>query len=61
MDDRPKLPVSFPNDPYPITIPFDVDDFNIVSIIGGVAFGWYGDIYVNIETKHLPESKLTDS
>jgi len=58
MAEKINIPVRFPNESYAINVPIDLDEFKSKVTFDDVTFGWWGDIYVNIENKYLPDSKL---
>jgi hypothetical protein len=62
MAEKVEVPVTFPNESYPIVIPFDWDDFVVEKVFTDVSFGWMGGkqdgIWVNIENKYIPKEKF---
>ncbi len=58
MADKIVIPVRFPNESYAIEVPIDLDEFESDKTFTEVTFGWWGNIYVNIENKYLPKEKL---
>jgi len=60
MAEKINIPVRFPNESYAIEVPIDLDEFNPEKTFDDVTFGWWGNIYVNIENEYLPEDKMVD-
>lgn len=58
MAEKINIPVRFPNESYAIDVPIDLDEFKADKTFDDVTFGWWGNIYVNIENKYLPKGKL---
>jgi len=50
--------VTFPNESYPIDIPFKWTEFKVENIFDDVVFGWYGDIYVKISREDYEKNNL---
>jgi hypothetical protein len=60
---RKNIPVTFPNESYPINIPVDIDELVVNAVFENELFGdtifcWYGDIYVNLNSKDLDSETL---
>ena len=60
MAEKINIPITFPNESYPIEVPMDFDEFEPKKTFDDVTFGWWGDTYIKIENKYLPEGKLAD-
>jgi len=58
MVEKVTIPVRFPNESYAIEVPIDLDEFVPAKSFDEVTFGWWGDTFVNIENRYLPENKL---
>jgi hypothetical protein len=60
---RKKIPITFPNEPYPIEVPVDINKLVVNKIFknrywGDIIFCWYDDIYISINSKSLDSETL---
>lgn len=61
---RKKILITFPNESYPVEALIDIEKLRFSKIFkneyfGDTIFCWYGDIYVNLNSKNLDPETLS--